>query len=75
MRVPFYYFQGKPFCYLYRNKTAKYPYVAIVRADKISNPLLEKGTRKKMKVLSVNPLEDIPVHIIYAIFDEVREEY
>ena len=74
-KLPFYYYQNKPFCYLYKKKSAKHPYIGLVRSLNIEHPALYLGDRKKMKVLSVNPSEDIPIQTIYEIFEELRTKY
>lgn len=73
--VPFYYFEGKPFCYLYKNKTSKYPYIGLARGNQLEHPEAIKGNRKKMKVLPINPDMDIPIVTIYEIFEELRKLY
>lgn len=73
--VPFYYFKGKPFCYLYKNKTSIHPYIGIARAHKINHPDLFQGSRKKMKVLEIDVNKEIPTQIIYEIFDSLKGLY
>lgn len=73
--VPFYYFEGKPFCYLYRKKDAKYPYIGLVRTNQLEHPDVLQGNRKKMKVMPINPEEDIPIQAIHEIFEELSKLY
>ena len=73
--LPFYYYEGKPFCYLYKNKTSQYPYIGLVKGDGISHSMVFQGNRKKMKVLPVNPDEDIPKELIYEVFAELQKFY
>jgi hypothetical protein len=74
-KLPFYYYQGKPFCYLWRDKKSLDPYIGLVRAGDIEHPSLFKGDRKKMKVMSIDPNHDIPVETMYEIFEELRTKY
>lgn len=68
--LPFFYFKGKPFCYLWIDKKTNHPYIGVVKGIFIDHPMLDQGNRKKMKVMSINPNEDIPMHTIHEIFDE-----
>ncbi len=73
--MPLITYKGKPFCYLWTDKKTKYPYYLMVRGDKINHPTLEQGDRKRMKILPINPHEDIPVEIVYAVFDMAKVLY
>lgn len=68
-KVPFYYYKGKPFCYLWQENKSKQPYIGIVKGHLIDHPNLTKGNRKKMKVFMINPDMDIPVEYIYEILN------
>ena len=70
-KVPFYYYQGKPFCYLWQDKKTSEPYIGIVKGHLIDNPIIIKGNRKKMKVFMIDPNMDIPIEDIYLIFMEI----
>lgn len=67
--LPFYYYKKRPFCYLYYDKKTDIPYIGFNRANLIDHPLLDQGNRKKMKVLHINPNEDIPIESINEIID------
>ncbi len=67
--MPLFSYKGKRLCYLWTDKKTQQPYVLMVDGDKINHPMLEKGNRNRMKVLVINPDEDIPVRHIYEIFD------
>ena len=73
--LPFYYFNGKPFCYLWKDKKTQEPYIGMVRSGNIQHPMLEKGNRKKMQVMHINPVLDIDVDTIYEIFETLRLNY
>lgn len=74
-KLPFYYFKGKPFCYLWKDKKTNQPYIGIVKGHHINNPMLIQGNRKKMKVLMIDPNADLPVEEIYLVFEEATHLY
>ena len=67
--MPLVTYKGKPFCYLWTDKKTKQPYYLMVNGDKITHPGLEQGDRKRMKILPINPHEDVCVETVYAVFD------
>lgn len=66
-KLPFFYYKNKPFCYLYYDKDNSLPYIGYVKANLIEHALLIKGNRKKMKVLYIDPLADIPLDTLKEI--------
>lgn len=74
-QMPFYYMKGKMFCYFWKDKKSKKPYLGIVKGHLIEHPALEKGSRKKMKVLPINPLEDLPKELILDILQKAATFY
>lgn len=72
-KVPFYYYKGKPFCYLWQDINSKQPYIGIVKGHLIDHPNLIKGNRKKMKVFMIDPTIDVPVQDIYEVFKSASE--
>lgn len=74
-KLPFYYYEGKPFCYLWKEKKTQIPYIGMVRSGNIEHPSLYLGASKKMKKMSINPDLDIPVETIYEIFEELKTKY
>ncbi|WP_153800475.1 DUF1801 domain-containing protein [Foetidibacter luteolus] len=66
--LPFYYYNGKMFCYLWIHKKYKQPYIGICQSTHIEHPQLLIEKRAKMKILLVNPEEDIPVDTIALVF-------
>jgi hypothetical protein len=73
-KLPFYYYKGKPFCYLWQDKNAQ-PYIGIVKGKLIDHPLLFLGKRKKMKVFMIDPNDDLPIKEMYAVFEEAVTYY
>jgi hypothetical protein len=73
--MPFYYYKGKRFCYLWIHKKYQKPYIGIVDGKKINHPdlLLEKRTR--MKILLLDPYKNIPIKKINPLLKEVLALY
>lgn len=69
-RMPFYYCKGKMLCYLWADRKTGMPYVGIADGYKISHPLLETGDRARMKILRVNPHEDVPTDVLESILEQ-----
>lgn len=74
-KLPFYYFKGKPFCYLWQDKISGHPYIGIVKGKLIDHPSLFQGNRKKMKVFMIDPNIDLPVAKIHTVFNDVMKFY
>ena len=74
-KAPFFSYKGKMFCYLWTDKKTEEPYIGIVEGNRINHPFLEKGNRKRMKILRINPNVDIPVEIIEQILNEALDFY
>ena len=74
-KLPFFYFKGKMFCYLWKNKKSNMPYVCIVRSENLSHPSLVQEERKKMKAFYIDPNADIDVETLSELFDQVIPTY
>ena len=74
-KLPFFYYRGKPFCYLWKDKVTTFPYVTFVRSMHINRPELELGSRKKMKAITVNPNKDIDVNLLHNIMEESLQKF
>ncbi len=73
--MPFYNFQRKRFCYLWVHKKLERPYIGIVDGNKIEHPDLLKENRSRMKILLIDPQNDIPIGKINTILNEVLSLY
>lgn len=73
--LPFYYLNGKMFCYLWIHKKFKQPYISIVEGRKINHPDLLPEKRARMKILLIDPEKDIPVKKIKLILKEAIALY
>lgn len=68
-KMPVYCYKGKMLCYLWRHKKYKsnsipLPYIGIIDGNLIDEPDLIKEERARMKILLIDPHEDILVERI-----------
>ncbi|WP_254560435.1 DUF1801 domain-containing protein [Dyadobacter diqingensis] len=70
-RMPFFCYKGKMFCYLWIDKKTNFPYLGIVEGKKIDHPGLVQDDRSRMKIMTFNPNEDLPLETILDILDSV----
>ncbi|WP_420553143.1 DUF1801 domain-containing protein [Tenacibaculum aiptasiae] len=68
-RLPCFMLKNKIFCYLWVDRKTQFPYIAIGNGVKIEHPDLIQGNRTFVKLLLINPNEDIPIEKIHQIFD------
>ncbi|HKG08344.1 MAG TPA: DUF1801 domain-containing protein [Pedobacter sp.] len=74
-KLPFFYYKGKMFCYLWIHKTCKQPYIGIVRSKNIDHPDLLIEKRAKMKILLIDPNKDLPVEKIQEVLSLALANY
>lgn len=69
--MPCFCYKKKPLCYLWtdKNNDGK-PYILFVDGQQLHSPFLEAGKRSKMKILRIEPEEDLPLDTIKSILDE-----
>ncbi|SOE19692.1 protein of unknown function (DU1801) [Spirosomataceae bacterium TFI 002] len=67
--LPFFYYAKKPLCYLWKDKKTLHPYIGFVDGILMDHPMLEQGNRKRMKVLSIDPNEDLPIETLYELLE------
>jgi hypothetical protein len=67
--LPFFYFAKKPLCYLWKDKKTMQPYIGFVDGNLMDHPLLEQGKRRRMKILRINPNEDLPLELLHEILN------
>ncbi len=73
--MPFYYYNGKRFAYLWVDKKSGQPYIGIADGRRIDHPMLQQGKRSRMKILLLDPAQDLPMDTIGAILAEVCSWY
>ena len=73
-RMPCFCYNGKAFCYLWTDKKIKLPYILFVDGRKIEHPLLVQGDRKRMKIMYLDPNQDLPTASLTEIFEKLIQE-
>ena len=73
--MPFYCYKGRMFCYLWVHKKYKQPYIGIVEGKNIDHTQLMMEKRARMKILLVDPDQDIPIKIIFSILKDAMSLY
>jgi hypothetical protein len=73
--MPCFCYKEKMFCYLWTDKKTKEPYVLMVEGKHIDHPMLEQGNRARMKILRVNPNEDLPLESIQEVLQAALRLY
>ncbi|HFA50748.1 MAG TPA: DUF1801 domain-containing protein [Bacteroidetes bacterium] len=68
-KMPMFKYRGKLFCYLWVNKKTYEPYIGIYKGIEIDHPKLDLGNRNKMKIMEINPNEDLPIDTLNEIFE------
>ena len=68
-RMPFYFYKGKRFCYLWVHKKNQLPYLGIVDGKLIDHPNLIQEERTRMKILLIDPQKDIPIKTLRSVLD------
>ncbi len=74
-KMPFYCLNGKMFCYFWNDKKTLLPYIGIVKGHLLNRPELVLRDRKKMTVLPIDPLEDLPLELIQSILNDAASFY
>ncbi|MEI9810176.1 MAG: DUF1801 domain-containing protein [Bacteroidota bacterium] len=73
--MPFFYYKGKRFCYLWIHKKYLQPYIGIVDGNRIAHPDLLTEKRARMKILLLDPHKNMPVKKINKLLKEVIALY
>lgn len=73
--MPCFCFKGKAFCYLWTDKKTEEPYYLFVEGKHLDHPNLESGHRARMKVFRINPIQDLPVTTLNAVFQQALNLY
>ncbi len=74
-KLPFFYYKGKMFCYLWQDKKTHEPYIGIVRAQGLELDYLIQGNRKRMKILPIPANEDLPIEKIREALLLAMQQY
>ncbi len=71
----FFCFKGKMFCYLWVDKKTKQPYIGIVEGKRFDEPYLIQDQRKRIKIMLLNPEEDLPIEKIEHVIQKAISFY
>ena len=73
--MPFFCYKGKMFCYLWLHKSYKQPYIGIVEGKLFDEPFLIQEKRSRMKIMLLDPNEDLPLKTIETILQKAINFY
>ncbi len=65
----------KMFCYLWTDKKTREPYLLMVEGNRLHHPLLEAGSRSRMKIFRVKPHRNLPVKAITGVLQAALDLY
>lgn len=76
-KTPFYYLNGKPFCYFNASHKKKFVDVGFCRGNQIliHNEYLVSEKRKKMTSLRYTSLEDVDSQILVEVLEAAKKLY
>jgi hypothetical protein len=67
--MPFFCYNGKMFCYVWIHKKLEIPFIGFVDGKLMQHPLLIHENRARIKIMLINPGEDIPVKEIDEVLN------
>lgn len=73
--MPFYFYNGKRFCYLWVHKKLLQPYIGIVDGKLIDHPDLLQEKRARMKILLIDAGRNVPLRKVNGVLKEVMRLY
>ena len=73
--MPLFCYKGKMFCYLWIHKKYHKPYIGIVESKHIDHPDLIIEKRARMKIMLIDPNEDLPIETMNDILKQALARY
>ena len=73
--MPFFYFKGKIFAYLWMHKKYKKPYIGMVEGKHLLYPKLIQENRSRMKIMLFDADKNIPIKTIEKIIQDAIKLY
>ncbi len=74
-KLPYLYYKEKPLCYIWKDKKTNEPYLGFAKGSKMNHKALIKGNRTFIKILPVNPDQNINIQVLSEILDEALQLY
>lgn len=74
-KMPFFCYKGKMFCYLWVQKDTHIPYLGLVEGKRMNHPKLLSEKRSRMKIMLMDPNEDLPIDLISSLLSEAISFY
>ena len=74
-KIPVFCYKGKMFCYLWYHKKHKQPYLGIVEGHRFDEPFLMQEKRARMKIMLLDPNEDLPVESLNKLLTKALSFY
>lgn len=68
--MPFFAYHNKSICYLWIDKKSSTPYIGFMDGNKINHPKLIQGDRKRIKILPINPYDNLPIQLISNLINK-----
>ena len=73
--MPFFCYKQKMFCYLWYHKKHQLPYIGFVEGAYFNEPFLLQEKRLKMKIMLINPTQDLPLPQITKVLQKALNLY
>lgn len=73
--MPCFCYKKKIFCYLWTEKKSGKPYILMVEGKHLNHPELKQEKRSRMKILLLEPMEDLPIETIELILNDALDLY
>jgi len=70
--MPFFSYKGKMFCYFWKDKKTKEPYVGVMKGSLITHSKLEQGNRSMIKIFRIDPNKDIPIKELTTVLQAMK---
>lgn len=74
-RMPCFLYGNTAFCYLWTDKKSGTPYILFVEGRYLDHPMLEQGTRKRMKIVRIDPQKDLPISTLNMLLNDSLDLY
>ncbi len=73
--TPFYYLNGKWFCFIDYHKKKRTIHISFVKGNQVSHPKLLSEGRKQMKIYKINPEKDIDINEFREVVSLFKKLY